>query len=76
MIDRETKKAILQKCIEVKEDLIETIKEQLGQPHEVGRTEDNKQRLIELEAELKELQDELMANNKSNNADTTNNHRQ
>mgnify|MGYP001061478784 CR=1 FL=1 len=69
MIDRETKKAILllHKCIEVKEELIQTIKEQLGQSHEVRRTEDNKQRFIELEAELKELQDELKATNKSNN---------
>ena len=51
-------KAMLQKCIEVKQDLIDCIKEQLGKPNEVGRTEDNRQRLIELEAEMKELHDE------------------
>ena len=63
-------KAMLQRCIEVKQQLIDTIKEQLGKPHEVGSTEDNKQRLIELEAEMKELRDE------SDNTDPTDNNRQ
>ena len=49
---------ISNKAIEVKEELLECYRKQLGQPDEVGRTEDNRQRLIELEAEMKELHDE------------------
>ena len=55
MIDR---KLLLEKAIAIKEELLEVCRKQLGQPDEVGKTEDNKVRTIELENELKELRSE------------------